>query len=120
MRLRLPIGEEHGDEEADSRTKKAILTKRKGKMIPKTNTTGNRVRLDSHPRDAAAAVAATVAPLLPVPPLPPPPLGLDIVTLFIPVVDMYNFIILPSFYSTFSSLPFNPNKILSNIAAVQH
>lgn len=71
----LPSGEEQAA--ADSRTKNATLTKKNGKAIASTSTTGSIVRLEI--RRLAVAVASD--------PLPAPPEP-DIVTRFIPDVDM--------------------------------
>lgn len=59
---------------ADSSTRKAILTNRKGKQIASNRTTGKNVRLEN--RRLAAAED----------PLPEPELGM--VTFFIPAEDM--------------------------------
>ncbi|GMN54889.1 hypothetical protein TIFTF001_024014 [Ficus carica] len=63
---------------ADSSTRNAILTKRKGKTIASTSTTGRIVRLEI--RRAAGGVAVAGHPL--------PAAELDMVTRLIPDVDM--------------------------------
>lgn len=73
----LPSEEEQTAE--DSSTRNATRTKRKGNTIPRTSTTGNRVRELGILRPARAAAGADDR--LPVP-------EFDIVTLLIPVVDM--------------------------------
>lgn len=75
MRLNLPGEEEQAA--ADSRTMKAILTKRNGKTSASTSTSGNNVL----PENLLVAAGAGD-------PLPLPAPALDMVSLFIPVVDM--------------------------------
>ena len=70
---------------ADSRTRKAILTKRKGKAIPSRRTTGSKVRAVMNRR---VVVAATVEVGVKVAGDPFSAPELEIVTLFIPDVEM--------------------------------
>ena len=75
-RNRLP-NEEHAA--ADSSIKIAILTNRNGSTIPSTSTTGNTVRADIRRPEPAATAVVFADPF---------PSLFDIVTLFIPLVDM--------------------------------
>lgn len=64
----------------DSRTKNAILTKRNGSTIPSTSATGSKVRLGIRRLNAVVDFAVSGDPF--------PASELDIVSRFIPFVDM--------------------------------